>query len=398
MDTQLRALIHKLASVEALPAPDGQPGVPAPAALEDTALYLPIFSIYLDWRPMTTGVRPAERPARVILRDRLRDIQRAFWPRGAAYDAVGADAERIWRYLDEHASTSAQGLAIFASEPAGLFETLESNLPFENEVTAGATPSLFPLARLMDDQETVVVAVVDTNTARLFLSQRGLLRELRGLDEDPKYFSMVKGANAMNQARYQRHALTRRRQFAAEVAERIESLVTEYSATQVILAGDAVATPTLRAALAPQIAELVHEEPLALDINTPRDAVWDEIEPMIRETEAEQDRTVVEQLVDAALANGLAVVGPEETLAALEAGQVDTLAISSGAQLPEGARSQLISLAAETDAEVEVMESVPVLDAMGGVGALLRYRYTPARGVYIPPSEQDTTQPPQSGK
>ncbi|HEU0028796.1 MAG TPA: hypothetical protein VFQ25_16945 [Ktedonobacterales bacterium] len=398
MDTQVRALLRTLASAEALLAPAGEPGVKAPAAVGGQALYLPILSVYLDWRPMTTGVRPAERPARVILRDRLRDIQRAFWPRGAAFDAVGADAARIWRYLDEQAPASAQGLAIFASAPLGLFETLESNVPFENEVTAGATPSLYPLARLMDDQETAVVAVVDTNTARLFLSQRGLLRELQGLDEDPKFFSKIKGARAMNQAHYQRHALTRRREFAAEVAERIEQLVAEYGATQVILAGDAVATPVLRAALPPQMAALVHEEPLALDINTPRDAVWEEIEPLIRETEAEQDRTVVEQLADAALANGLAVMGLEETRAALEAGQVDTLAISSGARAPEGTRSQLISLAAQTDAEVEIVDNSPEFDAMGGVGALLRYRLTPTRRVYIPPSEQGATQQTQPGQ
>lgn len=397
MDTQVRALLHELASVEPLAAPAGEPGVMAPAALGGQALYLPILSVYLDWRPITTGVRPAERPARVILRDRLRDIQRSFWPRGAAYDAVGADATRIWRYLDEQAPADAQGLAIFASEPIGLFETLESNAPFENEVTAGATPSLFPLARLMDDQETAVVAVVDTNTARLFLSQRGLLRELQGLDEDPKFFSMIKGTRAMNQAHYQRHALTRRRQFAAEVADRIERLVAENGATQVILAGDPVATPGLRAAISPQVAALVHEEPLRLDIGAPRDTIWDEIEPVIRETEAEQDRSVVEKLVDAARANGLAVAGLEETRAALEAGQVDTLAISSGAQLPEGTRSQLIGLAAETDAEVEVVDDAAALDEMGGVGALLRYRYTPARGVYLPPSSQETPPGPPSG-
>ena len=393
MDTQVRALLHRLASVEALTAPTGEPGVTAPGTMAP-AKYLPILSVYLDWRPITTGVRPSERPAHVILRDRLRDIQRAFWPRGAAYDAVSADAASIRRYLDEQAPASAQGLAIFACGPLGLFETLESNVPFENEVTAGATPSLFPLARLLDDQETVVVAVVDTNTARLFLSQRGLLRELRGLDEDPKFFSMIKGTNAMNQAHYQRYALTRRQRFAREVAERIEKLVAENGVTQVILAGDAVATPGLRAALSPQVAALVHESPLHLDIDTPRDAIWDEIEPMIRETEAEQDRSIVERLVDATLANGLAVAGLEETRAALEAGQVDTLAISSGARLPEGARSQLISLAAQTDAEVEIVDNAPALDEMGGVGALLRYRYTSVRRVYIPPSGQGAT--PQS--
>jgi hypothetical protein len=391
MDTQVRALLHQLAAVDAAAAPAGEPGVAEPAALGGQARYLPILSVYLDWRPDTIGARSSERPARVILRDRLRDIQRSFWPRGAAYDAVEADAARIWRYLDEESSASAQGLAIFASAPIGLFEILQANVPFENEVTAGATPSLYPLARLLDDQETVVVAVIDTNTARLFVSQRGLLRELRGLDEDPKFFSKIKGVNALNHAHYQRYALTKRQRFAEEVAERIESLVAEYGARQVIVAGDAVAWPRLLAALSPQVAALVHQEPLSLDIGAPRDAIWDEIEPMIRETEAEQDRSVVERLVDSALGNGLAITGPEETRMALEAGQVDTLVISSAARLPEGARSQLISLAAQTDAGVEIVDNRPELDAMGGVGALLRYRYSPTQPVHMTPPSQDTT-------
>lgn len=374
MDTQVRALLNKLASVEARLAPDGEPGALAPAALGGHERYLPILSVYLDWRPATSGARPIERPARVILRDRLRDIQRSFWPRGAAFKSVKADAARIWSYLDERAPASAQGLAVFACEALNLFETLEVGVPFENEVTAGATPSLYPLARLMDDQETAVVAIMQMNVARLFVSQRGMLRELKGLGENPKYFSMFKGANALDQTRYQRHALHMRERFAEEVAERIGELVAGYRAAQVILAGDSLATARLRAALAPQVASLVHESALRLEIETPRDAIWDEIEPMIRAMEQEQDRSVVEQLADSAQANGLAVTGLRRTRAALKAAQVDTLALSSGARLPEGTRSQLITLAEQTGAGVEIVDDAPELDAVGGVGALLRYR------------------------
>ncbi|HEX9037943.1 MAG TPA: hypothetical protein VF808_13240 [Ktedonobacterales bacterium] len=358
--------------------------MPAPAALGGHERYLPILSVYLDWRPATTGSRPAERPARIILRERLRDIQRSLRPRGAAYDAVEADAARIWRYLDEQAPASARGLAIFACAPLGLFETLVVGAPFENEVTAGATPSLYPLARLLDDQETVVVAVAQTSAARLYVSQRGMLRELERLGEDPKYFSILKGSNAMNQAHYQRYALTRRERFAEEVAERIGKLVTTYGAKQVILAGDASAAPQLRAALAPRVAALVREAPLHMDIDAPRDAIWDEIQPMIQEMEAEQERSIVERLMDAAQANGLAVTGLRRTRAALKAGQVDTLALSSRARLPEGTRSQLISLAEQSDAEIEVVDDAPELNAVGGVGALLRYRLAPVEEAAVP--------------
>lgn len=387
MDIQARDLLHKLAAIEPQPAPAGEPGVTL-AGAPGGARYLPILSVYLDWRPEATGERPGLRAARVTLKDRLRQIERAFWPRGAAYDAVQADAARIERYLDEQASPSAEGLAIFACAPLGLFETLEAGAPFETEVMARATPSLYPLARLLDDQETAIVAVVDVSSARLFVSQRGLLRELKGLAQDPKYFHMMKGAVAMNQAHYQRYAVTQRKRFAEEVAQQLGKLVDEIGAAQVILAGDQAATATLKEALAPDVAALLYEVPLRMDIGVTRDEVWDEVEPIVREVEAEQDRSVVQRLLDEALAGRLGVVGLEETRAALEAGQANTLVLLADAQLPPESRSQLISLAAKTGADVEVVDDSADLAKLGGVGALLRYRISEAQRAHPPISPE----------
>lgn len=384
MDMQVRDLLYKLAAIEPQPAPADEPGV-TQAGAPGGVRYLPVLSVYLDWRPEATGERPGIRAASVTLKDRLRQIERAFWPRGAAYDAVRADAARIERYLDEQAPPSAEGLAIFACAPLGLFETLEAGVPFETEVTARATPNLYPLARLLDDQETAIVAVVDSNAARLFVSQRGLLRELKGLAEDPKFFRMMKGAVAMNQAHYQRYAVTQRKRFAEEVAQHLSKLVDETGATQVILAGDAIATAALKAALSPDVAALLYEVPLRMDIGATRDEVWDEVEPMVRETEAEQDRSLVERLLGEALSGRLGVVGLEGTRAALEAGQTDTLVLLADAQLPPESRSQLISLAAKTGADVEVVEDSADLAKLGGVGALLRYRIAVAPRFSPPP-------------
>ncbi|HEY7974358.1 MAG TPA: hypothetical protein VID72_03380, partial [Ktedonobacterales bacterium] len=354
MDIHVRDLLRKLAVVEPQPAPVGEPGVILHGE-PGGARYIPILSVYLDWRPQATGERPGLRAARIILDDRLRQIERAFWPRGAAYDAVRADTARIDRYLDEHAAPSAAGLAIFACAPLGLFETLEAGVPFETEVTARATPSLYPLARLLDDQETAIIAVIDTSTARLFVSQRGLLREWEGLDKNPKHFRMMKTAHAMNQRRYQGHASANRQRFAEEVAQRLSALVDETGATQVILAGDAVATPILKAALTPNVTKLLHEVPLRMDIGATRDEIWEEAEPLLREAEAEQGRSIVERLLDEALADELGVVGLEYTRAALEMGQVDTLVLLHELQAPPETRSQLISQATRTSADVEVV-------------------------------------------
>src|SRR5689334_19745066 len=128
----------------------------------------PVLSIYLDMRPQETA--PTIRPGLLFLEERLRAIEKTLWPRGIAYDSVRADAARIARHLDDDVPAEAQGVALFTCAAEGLFETVAVGVPFENQAVAAPLPDLFQLARLLDDQETAVVAVVDTNTARIFVT------------------------------------------------------------------------------------------------------------------------------------------------------------------------------------------------------------------------------------
>jgi stalled ribosome rescue protein Dom34 len=72
---------------------------------------------------------------------------------------------------------------------------------------------------------------------------------------------------------------------------------------------------------------------------------------------------------------GLAVSGLKQTRQALENGQVDTLVLATNTGLAEEERNELIQLAATTSAGVEVVEGHETLDELGGVGALLRYKF-----------------------
>jgi hypothetical protein len=374
MNEPVLALLRHLAAVEPLDVPAGEAGVILRTGHGPARVCIPVLSVYLDVRPQAHGERPAAHVARMILRERLRQIEHTFWPRGAAFDAVHADGTRIEHELDTAVATATQGVAIFASAPHHLFETFQADVPFTSEVSAQAEPCLFQLAHLLDDLQMAVIAVVRTNRARLFITQRGGLREVRGLEDDPKYYHMVHGANAMNQAHYQRHAVHTRRHFADEVADRIAHLVDRERITQVILAGEAAAIALLREALRPGIARLVHEPALAIDVETSRDAVWDEIAPLLREDEAEQDRAVVDRLLEAVRAGGLGVAGLEPTRHALQRGQVDVLVLDRDVPFSPEARSELVELAARTDATIAIVEPNDAVRHLGGVGALLRYR------------------------
>jgi hypothetical protein len=334
---------------------------------------LPVLSVYLDMRPHATGENPGLRAGTVILKKRLREIEKTYLPRGPELDSIRADAERIDRYLEDEYDVAADGLALFACAGRGVFEAVEAGVPFEDQVTVAPQPDLFQLARLVDEHETAVVAVVDSNTSRLFVTRRGVLREVGGADEDPKYFRTRPMVGGLNQASYQRHNANLRAEFARETAAELARLVDAEGASRVVLAGDEVAIPRMREALSPRVAALV-KDVLRLDIRTPLDAVAEEVRQVLAAADAEDAETTADQLVGAVRAGGLGVAGLDETRTALEHGQVDELVLDP-AQLDAAARGELVRMAQVTSATVEVVQGHDGLQRLGGVGALLRYRH-----------------------
>jgi hypothetical protein len=333
----------------------------------------PVLSIYLDMRPQETA--PTIRPGLLFLEERLRAIEKTLWPRGIAYDSVRADAVSIARHLDDNVPAGTQGVALFTCAAVGLFEAVAVGVTFENQVVAAPAPDLFQLARLLDDQETAVVAVVDTNTARIFVTRMGHLDEVGGPDDkNTKYYRKV-SLGGLNESRYQRHANERRAEFAREAAVELERVVVEESAVRVILAGDEVALPLLRGALSSRVTALLHEEVLRFDIRAPRDEVKAAIAPLLAQAEAEDAHSLADQLIHAVQTSGLGVVGADPTRIALEYGQGDVLLLSPEAEVDEEARRELIRLATTTGAGVEVVEKHDLFQQLGGVGALLRYRH-----------------------
>jgi stalled ribosome rescue protein Dom34 len=262
---------------------------------------------------------------------------------------------------------------MFACNSHQLFEVIETGVPFENQVALEPMPDLFQLARLVDEQQTAVVALVDTNTTRLFVTRSGFLEEVAGPDDDP-FGSSKRNTGGLNHKQYQRRVQNQREAFAREAAAALEELVAHEGATRVILAGDEVAIPVLHQALSPQLEPLILEEVLRLDIRTPRHAVLREVAPILAQVEEEEAHTRGDRLVEAVREQGLGVIGPQETRDALEHGQGDVLVLAEEAPLDEQERNDLVRLATLSGAEVELVTGHEILQQMGGVGALLRYR------------------------
>jgi peptide chain release factor subunit 1 len=332
---------------------------------------LPLLSIYLDVRPEATGERPQLRAGLLVLEDRLREIRRTFLPRGDDLDSFDADAARINAFVEEGMQPSTEGLAIFACNGLGVWETVEVQAPFENQVTVASRPDLYQLAKLDDEFERAVVGVIDTNTARLYVYEYGDLIEAGGPDEDPVHFQK-RQTGGWSQARYQRHIDKHRKDFTGEIVQAIGDLVEREDAHHVVLAGDEVVMSHLNRAMPKELAAKVTGV-FKADIRANVNEIAAEVTPIMEQAERESGMSAVERLVGEVRRGGLGVAGIEATGKALERGQVDTLLLDEQAVGPVE-RKELVRLAATTAADVEVVQDAPSLAEMGGVGALLRYR------------------------
>jgi len=219
------------------------------------ATELPVISAYLDLRPQATGENPAVRSGEVVLRDRLRELERSFEDHTPAHDSFTADAERISRYVEDEALPEAQGVAVFACDGESRFEALATASAFADDVAVGDLPRLLPLARLADHMQAVV-ALADTNTLRLFTVFGAHIEEAGLVDDDPDDYGK-RSPGGWSQARFQRHVDEHREQLAELAAEAIEQVVARHDADVVVLAGDEVAVPILRDRLPQPVADKV---------------------------------------------------------------------------------------------------------------------------------------------
>jgi hypothetical protein len=347
---------------------------------EQTSTDAPILSIYVDVRPEAHGERPGERNELVRLRARLNGIQSTLEPHTSARESFDADRARIEQLLeggepqpsDGGDLSDVEGIAVFACDRIGLWETVGSPLAFDTQVAAGPTAELFQLARLLDDTQSAVVAIVDTSTCRLFVTRRGRLVERPGPDE-PVDEHRRPDVGGWSQARFQRHVDMQDKHFAKEAADAIERLVQREKATHVFLAGHERAIGFLEPELSEPVRPLV-EHVTRMEMRSTAEEVRDEFAPMLAALEEAEAMEVADRAIAGSRAGDLGVTGVDDTMTALEYGQVDELVLDETAAIDEEIRAELVRQAALTDARVEIVRDHDGLRAFDGVGATLRFR------------------------
>lgn len=386
------------------------------------SLDAPYLTVGLDWRPQ--GESPGVRPTRRQFDDIAAEVRGRFGPRGTAYDSVSADLDRIATYLDDELDPAAHGVVIVACSHRGVFAPVPLDVPVATGWTTGPTPSLRQLARVAEDYPSYAVIVADQREAVLWMLERRtwqLSVEVSGTDYPRK-----QKQGGWSQRRYQDRADERIEAFARAVAEETRQVFDERRFAYLVIAADEVMATNLLEALHESVKDKVIGT-ISLAITASENEILAATAPLIEQAERQRELEAVQLVRDGVGADGKGVAGPEDTLTALQTGQVMTLVVNddftspgwadftmplygvggvptahpaggdAANVVPVALEDELIRLAIQTDAAIEVIQSnVPVgaeeqervpdgdavlpraraaleLDALGGVGAVLRF-------------------------
>ena len=328
----------------------------------------PVLSLYLDLRSNDRG-RDNFEP---FLRNELAERVATFAESGPERESLNRDVEKVRNHVVE-LDSALNGMAVFSCSGADFFEAIPLLVaPLDgHHVHIGDQAHLYPLARLIDQYPRYLAVLADTHSARIFVFAANALEKLDHVEGVKTKRHKVGG---WSQARYQRHVDNFRAQHAKEVADVVSRIAREESIDQIVIAGDEVIVPLLRAELPKDIAERVIDV-VKLDIRAPQRQVLETTIAALRHKDAETDHERVDELIGAYRGNGLGIAGLAKTRKAFELGQVDELLLPGNAdQIGREAADELVAKASQTSATVRIIEDASLLAPLGGVGAFLRFR------------------------
>lgn len=308
---------------------------------------------------------------------------------------------RLWQAArDACAQAKAQqgtrGAAVFAG-PEGWVEAHGLHEPIRTRLVLDSSPYVRPLARFVDDHESFAVVLLDSEQAALFTVAAGK-PELEG--EASTSLIGRHRSGGMSQMRYQRHRQGQVNQFYDGVAERLAGVVRRDGLQRVLVAGPGTAKKEFAARLPKELSsKVVAVEDADFKDGPVDDALLRRFVALMRDEEAKESKARVAALRRELHSGELATTGALPVCREAAAGRVECLVVLRGAAVPGskceehqevfprsaachcgngGADVDLVNEAVEFTVRAGgawefVDPPEPFLEAVGGIGALLRW-------------------------
>jgi peptide chain release factor subunit 1 len=260
-----------------------------------------------------------------------------------------------------------RGLAIFASEELGLFETVPLPRVHRTRVVVDDTPWVRELVAVEQEFGTVLAAVFDRAHARFFAVGPFGGGELAGL-VDPsrrggKFHLDRRDSPGWGERSYHTRLREERHRHVEAIAHHLDGLVGTHPSARILLGGPRKEVTELERCLPPRLARLVIGSPALNPTAVTVAEVQDAAFAAASEDEKARTASLLADFTEA-LGSGWAVNGPRETLRRLARGQVRTLLIREGAEMG-GFRCSIGQVLVLTGADCRGLGApAPVLDVV----------------------------------
>lgn len=327
--------------------------LPKLAALRPS-LKSPYLTVSLDWRPLgdEPGALPppqpkrsqrralrhrlkpiSRRPARIELGSLLQSVRERYKEHTPEFESVSADIDRVNTYLDNELDPAAHGVFIVANQHLGVWVAIPLDVPVKTNVTAAPIPSLRELVHAIDDYPPYAVLVAEQHEAVLWLIER--LSWERAVELESSDYPRHQHQGGWSQRRYQDRADERVEHFAKRIAEEARRAFNELNEgiEYLIIAAD----EPMYSALVEELHESVSARLIGrihIEIEATLPDVIDEAEPVVMGAEREREIEAVRAAHDGRAAGGKGAEGAEETIVAVQAGQVQTLVMNDDFSAP----------------------------------------------------------------
>jgi peptide chain release factor subunit 1 len=294
-----------------------------------------VLSVFINLDPSVFAAPPARATeissvideASRTLRDR-HDLTHD--ERGALERDIARVAERLQNGNGVD-TEGARGLAVFASEYAGLFEVLKLPRPVAHKVTIADTPCVEPLARIGADELWWVV-LVDRQHARLLAGTvDGLVELWRHADDVRARIDSGKGdQDGRSERRYERSVEkevdNHLRGAAAELARRLRDV----SVAGILVGGPKETASHFKALLHADVARSLKARFEVEVWNSGAAEVLKAARPALDTLIARRDADLLERIEEGVATGGRAVAGLKDVLPCVHERRIDTLVVLEG--------------------------------------------------------------------
>ncbi len=287
-------------------------------------------------------------------------------------------------------------LCIFACKEIDYFETISIPEILKDIIRIDSKAYIRPLAEFYDDYENVAVVVANNESVHIFLVSSSVIGTEEVIKGNIKNHVKVGG---WSQKRYQRRRDNQLSHYAKEITETLANIDKEESIGHVLLVGSKETLHSIHESMNKEWQNKVIEK--NLDLSKADNIINKDIMELLAEEEQRFQLDYWENIKTEYLRGGLAVVGIDNVLQAVEEKRIDRIIIdktlhplvercqvcdnliTGDTQICPVCGSKLIfkvsivndilELLIQSGGEYHFVDSIAELKKVGGIAALLRY-------------------------